>query len=107
MHSVILADAVPAAAPQGGGLFLTVGYLLFFIVLMYLLIFLPQKRRDKKSKEMLGALQVGNFVVTIGGVSGKVINIKDDEVTIETGVEKAKINFKKWAVKEVIKPVES
>lgn len=74
---------------------------------MYLIIFLPQKRRDKKAKEMLNAMQVGNSVVTIGGVSGKVVNIKDDEITIETGVEKAKINFKKWAVKEVVKPIES
>ena len=94
-------------AEQGGSLLITVGYLVFFIVIMYLLIFLPQKRRDKKAKAMLEALQVGNSVVTIGGISGKVINIKDDEVTIETGVERAKINLKKWAVKEVAKPVES
>lgn len=94
-------------AEQGGSLLITVGYLVFFVVIMYLLIFLPQKRRDKKAKAMLDALQVGNSVVTIGGISGKVINIKDDEVTVETGVERAKINLKKWAVKEVVKPVES
>ncbi|HPZ05856.1 MAG TPA: preprotein translocase subunit YajC, partial [Clostridiales bacterium] len=69
----------------------TLGYLVFFILMMYLLIFLPQKRRDKKAKAMLDSMQVGNEVITIGGVSGKIINIKDDEVTIETGVEKAKI----------------
>ncbi|HEX2947282.1 MAG TPA: preprotein translocase subunit YajC [Clostridia bacterium] len=92
---------------QGGGLLLTLGYLVFFILIMYLMIFLPQKRRDKKAKAMLDAMQVGNQVTTIGGVTGKIINIKDDEVTIETGVEKAKITFKKWAVKEVVKPVES
>lgn len=98
---------MPTDGAGGGGILLTVGYLVFFIVIMYLLIFLPQRRRDKKSKQMLNELQAGNIVVTIGGVSGKVINIKDDEVTVETGVEKTKINFKKWAVKEVIKPVES
>ncbi len=92
---------------QSGGLLLTLGYLVFFILIMYLMIFLPQKRRDKKSKAMLDAMQVGNTVTTIGGVTGKIINIKDDEVTVETGVEKAKINFKKWAIKEVVKPVES
>ena len=92
---------------QSGSLLLTVGYLVFFIGIMYLLIFLPQKKRDKKAKTMLNALQVGNAVVTIGGISGKVINIKDDEVTIETGVEKAKVNVKKWAIKEVVKPIES
>jgi preprotein translocase subunit YajC len=92
---------------QSGSILFTVGYLVLFIVIMYLLIFLPQKKRDKKAKAMLDAMQVGNTVITIGGITGKVINIKDDEVTVETGVEKAKINFKKWAVKEVIKPVES
>jgi preprotein translocase subunit YajC len=92
---------------QSGSLLVTVGYLVFFIGIMYLLIFLPQKKRDKKAKQMVDSLQVGYSVVTIGGISGKVINIKDDEVTIETGVERAKVNVKKWAVKEVIKPVEA
>jgi preprotein translocase subunit YajC len=56
---------------------------------------------------MLDSMQVGHQVITIGGITGKIVNIKDDEVTIETGVERAKINFKKWAIKEVIKPVEA
>ena len=43
-------------AEQGGSLLITVGYLVFFVVIMYLLIFLPQKRRDKKAKAMLDAI---------------------------------------------------
>ena len=92
---------------QSGSIYVTIGYLVFIVGIMYLLIFLPQKKRDKKAKAMLEALQVGQNVITIGGVAGKVINIKDDEITVETGVEKARINFKKWAIKEVIKPIES
>jgi len=90
-----------------GELAITIGYLAFFGILMYLLIILPQKRRDKKTREMLDSIQVGNNVITIGGITGKVINIKDDEITIETSVEKTKINLKKWAIKEVEKPIES
>lgn len=90
-----------------GGYAFTIGYLLFFVAIMYLLIFLPQKRRDKKNKLMLDALQVGNNVVTIGGVAGKIINIKDDEFTVETSVEKTQIVVKKWAIKEVNKPIEA
>jgi len=85
---------------------MTLGYLAFFILIMYLMIFLPQKKRDKKTKAMLDSLQVGNTIITIGGLTGKIVNIKDDEVTVETGVERAKLNFKKWAIKEVIKPIE-
>ncbi|MGI6669410.1 MAG: preprotein translocase subunit YajC [Acetivibrionales bacterium] len=92
---------------QSGNVLVTVGYFVFIILIMYLMIFLPQKKREKKARAMLDAMQVGNTVITIGGITGKVINIKDDEVTIETGVEKAKIDMKKWAIKEVIKPIES
>ena len=89
------------------GMGLTIGYLLFFVVLIYLMIFLPQKRRDKKTREMLNSMQVGSKVVTIGGVAGKILNIKDDEVTIETSVEKTQLNLKKWAIKEVEQLIES
>jgi preprotein translocase subunit YajC len=74
----------------------------FLIVVMYLMIFLPQKKREKKTKQMLDALVEGNQVVTIGGVVGKVVNIKDDELTLETGVEKAKLKIMRWAVREVV-----
>jgi preprotein translocase subunit YajC len=93
--------------PQGGSILMTFLPIVLFVVVMYFLIFLPQKKRDKKTKEMLDSMQVGHQVITIGGITGKIVNIKDDEVTIETGVERAKINFKKWAIKEVIKPVEA
>lgn len=82
-------------------------YIVFIIGVMYLLVFLPQKRRDKKAREMINSLKVGDKVVTIGGVYGKIINIKDDEVTVETGVEKVKLVLKNWAIKEVDRPIES
>lgn len=108
MFLAAIAEGTAASAGQAGMSWVgVIAYILFFVVVMYLLIFLPQKRRDKKSKEMINAVQVGNQIVTIGGIAGKVINIKDDEVTIETGVERSKLNLKKWAIKEVIKPLES
>jgi preprotein translocase subunit YajC len=72
------------------------------IAAMYLIVFLPQKRKEKKTREMLNAIKVGDKVVSIGGIVGKVINIKDDEITIESAVERSRINFKKWAIREVL-----
>ncbi len=92
---------------QYQGLIGTLAYMAFFIVIIYLVIFLPQKKREKKAKEMLESLQVGNNVTTVGGLLGKVVNIKDDEVTIESGAEKTQIKVKKWAVKDVEKPIEA
>ena len=90
---------------SSGGFFIF--YIIFFIAIMYLLIFLPQRRRDKKNREMLSSVKVGSNITTIGGIYGRVVNIKDDEFTIETGIEKTKILVKKWAIKEVDKVIEA
>jgi len=74
--------------------------------LMYVMLILPQKRKEKKTKELLNSLQVGWAVTTIGGICGKIVNIKDDEVTVESSVEKTKVVVKRWAIKDVVKPVE-
>ncbi len=75
--------------------------------LMYVILILPQRKREKKTREMLNALKVGDNVTTIGGVMGRVVNIKDDEITIESGVEKTKVKFKRWGIKEVEKVIEA
>lgn len=75
-------------------------YILIFAVFYFILI-LPQRKRDKKMKEMLAALQVGDQVITIGGMYGKVTTIKDDMLTIEVGADKTKLKIARWAVKSV------
>jgi preprotein translocase subunit YajC len=76
------------------------------IAVFYFMIILPQKKRDKKTREMLNALNVGDNIITIGGIAGKVINIKDDEIAIETGIKRTEIMIMRWAVKEIVKPSE-
>lgn len=93
--------------PQGGGSFMLIIYLIAMVAIMYFIMIRPQRKREKETRQMLSALQVGYNVVTIGGVIGKVVNIKDDEITIETGVVKTQVKVKKWAIKEVEKLVEA
>lgn len=106
MFSNLIILAAAAEEPSGSILTLLLPFIILF-GLMYLMIFLPQKRREKKTKAMLQSLQVGEQIVTIGGIRGKVINIKDDEVTIESGVEKTKITLNRSAIGEVKKPIQS
>ncbi len=80
--------------------------LVLIMGLMYVMLILPQKKKEKKTQQMLNSLQVGWGVTTIGGIVGKIINIKDDEIYIESGVDKNKILVKRWAIKDVAKPVE-
>ena len=76
-----------------------------FVAVMFLLLILPQKRREKEAQRMISSLQVGDEVVTIGGIIAKILNINENEVTIETGVEKSQIKIAKWAIKQVAKQV--
>lgn len=96
----------PAAAPGGALNILSFLPMILIFGVMYLILILPQRKRDKKTKEMLSSLRVGDNVTTIGGISGNIVNIKDDDVTIETSIQKTKINFKKWSVKEIDRPIE-
>ncbi|MDR3120576.1 MAG: preprotein translocase subunit YajC [Clostridiales bacterium] len=100
--------AVDPAAAGGLASFLPLlGYLAFFGVVMYLMVYMPQKRKDKKAKELLNSLQVGYRVTLHSGIVGKIVNLKDDVVTVESSVERTQIEVKKWAIKDVDKPVEA
>ena len=70
-----------------------------FLVAMYLMMILPQKKKEKAIKQMRSNLEVGDIVVTECGIEGRVVSVKDIEtVTIETGADKTKLKFKRWAV---------
>lgn len=68
---------------------------------MWLFMFRPQQKRRQKEEEMRNNLKIGDEIVTIGGVVGKVIGLRDDSFVLETGGEK--LCFKKWAISSVNK----
>lgn len=79
--------------------------ILIFVAFWFFLI-RPQKKRDQKTQEMRNNVQPGDEIVTIGGVVGKVLSVKEDALVIYCGSDKTKMEFKKWAVSEVTKKSE-
>ena len=86
------------------------GYIsLFFtlalmLVLLYFMIYRPQKKQEKKDAAMRSSsLEIGDQVTTIGGVIGRVVAIKDDTFVLETGADRVKIRFTKTAISAVEK----
>ncbi|MBO4898225.1 MAG: preprotein translocase subunit YajC [Clostridia bacterium] len=53
--------------------------------IFYFMLIRPQRKRDKETKMMLEALQMGDKVMTHGGIYGKIVQLKEDTVIIETG----------------------
>lgn len=101
------ATAAPTNAPKGnstgGAWLMIVIYILFFVVVGYFLIYRPNKKRKKQEEELRGSIILGDEVTTIGGIVGKVVNIKDDNITIETSIDRTLMEFKNWAIRDVKK----
>lgn len=87
-------------APAGGFVaqYGTIIWLVVMLAVFYFLLIRPQKKREKEERQLRNALQPGDDIVTIGGFVGHVINVKDDEVTFETGAAKTRLTVKKWAI---------
>ena len=77
--------------------------MLIVIVFFYLILYLPQKRQEKKDAEMRNSIDVGDEVTTIGGVVGRVASIKDDTFVLETTSDRVKIRFRRSAISSVEK----
>ena len=90
----------PAAGPDSGGLMSFLPLVLMFAVLYFIMI-RPQMKRQKETKAMLETLSVGDEVVTVGGIMGKVTALKDAVVTVEisTGTE---VQLQKGAITNVL-----
>lgn len=80
----------------------TIIYFVVIIALFYFIAILPQKKRDKKTREMLDNIVPGDEIITIGGINGKVLSIKDDKFVIEVGADRVKMTVEKWAIKECV-----
>jgi len=71
---------------------------------MYLLLILPQQRKQKKWQEMLGQLKSGDQVTTNGGIRGTVLSVKDDVVVLKVQPDGLKLEFVKGSIATVTTP---
>ena len=106
--AVALAETAPAADPsaaQGeagvGALLVSLLPMVLIFVVFYFFLIRPQKKKDKKVKDMLGALKVGDRVCTIGGIYGTIVAIKDETLTLSVGKDNVNLVFARWGIRNV------
>ena len=76
--------------------------MILIVVVFYFFLIRPQRKKDKKVKEMLNALKVGDRVCTIGGMYGTITNIRDEEtITLALGPQEVPVVFARWAIRSV------
>lgn len=72
--------------------------LLVMLVIVYAMLIIPQRKRSKKEDKMRADLEIGDEVVTIGGIVGIVAGLKDDTVTVETGNDRMRLRILRGAI---------
>jgi len=117
LFTTAYAEAAPAAnaaaqAPSTGALIGSFMPMILIFVLMYAIMIRPQRKKEKALREKISKMKVGDKVVSIGGICGKVAKIKDEYVFVETGNigtqdEKSLIKFEKAAIKDIEVKVEA
>lgn len=68
------------------------------IVVFWFFIIRPQRKKDKETAKMRSELQVGDEIVTIGGIIGIIVSMKEDSLVIETGSDRSKVRLARWAI---------
>ena len=103
MVRFVLDGAAATDANAGGGSTLIMLAIFAVLILFWYFIALrPQRKKEKELRAKIDKMRVGDQVVTIGGLVGKVANIRDDEVTIMTSAANTLVTFKKNAINTVI-----
>ena len=97
------------AGQEGGGTLATLGMIgiwVLIFVAMYFILIRPQRKKQKEEDALRAGVEIGDDVTTIGGIVGKVIAIREDDETfvLETGSDKIRIRFKKWAISSIDTP---
>jgi preprotein translocase subunit YajC len=83
--------------PKGSLWMMIVIYALLFGALYFFMI-RPQKKKQKEEKKMRENLQIGDEIVTTGGIYGRVISLKEDTIVIESLSDHSKITIARWAL---------
>ncbi len=84
-------------APAGAGIS-SIIMIVVMIAIFYFMLIRPENKRKKEAEQMRSSVKNGDEIITIGGVVGTVVNVKEDKFVIETGADQVRIEFAKWAI---------
>lgn len=85
-----------AAAGMGGSS--TIIMLVLMVAVFYFLLIRPEKKRKKEAEQLRSSVTVGDEITTIGGITGVVVEVKDERFVMETGADRVRLEMMKWAI---------
>ena len=83
---------------MGNGGMSMITMILLMVVVFYFVGIRPENKRKKEAAALRAALSVGDEIVTIGGITGTICAVKEDNVVIESGADRVRIEIAKWSI---------
>jgi len=97
------ANAQSAEQGSSAGMIGMIAIYAVILVGMYFLFVRPSSKKKKEEEALRDSLEIGDEIITIGGITGRVVSIKDDGAFIlETGPDRTRMLFQKWALSSII-----
>ncbi|NLL02724.1 MAG: preprotein translocase subunit YajC [Clostridiales bacterium] len=91
-------QSAQGAEANQGSQFLSIIMLVAMFFALYFLMIRPQKNQEKSDAAMRETLQIGDEIVTAGGIMGRVVTLRDDSIVIETGADRIKIRVTRTSI---------
>ena len=84
--------------PAGAGMGSTIIMLVLMLAIFYFMLIRPENKRKKEAEQMRSSVKKGDQITTIGGVIGTVVDVKENNIVLETSADQVRIEFAKWAI---------
>ena len=72
--------------------------LVLMLAVFYFMLIRPENKRKKEAEQMRSSVKNGDKITTIGGIVGTVVNVKENNLVIETGADQVRVEIAKWAM---------
>ena len=93
-----MVNFLTAGMDAGAGMGSTLLMLVVMVGVFYFMLIRPENKRKKESEEMRSSVKKGDKVTTIGGIIGTVVDVKENNIVIETSADQVRMELAKWAL---------
>ena len=88
----------PNAVAPGGGMGGMLIMLVIMVAIFYFMLIRPENKRKKEAEQMRSEVRKGDKITTIGGIVGTVVDVKENNIVMETSADQVRIELAKWAI---------
>ena len=93
-----MVNFLTAGMDAGAGMGSTMMMLVVMIAVFYFMLIRPENKRKKEAEQMRTSVKKGDKITTIGGIVGTVVDVKENNIVIETSADQVRIELAKWAL---------